>query len=57
MTMMSRRPTPPPPMYRALAKTGGNKKCMIGLSFFEGNLFAVITIMTLRDESPRTNGV
>jgi hypothetical protein len=57
MTMMRRRPTPPPPMYRALAKTGGNKRCMVGLSFFEGNLFAIITVMTLRHKPPRTNGV
>ena len=44
-TMTRRRPTEPPPIQRALASTGENKRCIMGLSFLivvdDDNLFFV----------------
>jgi hypothetical protein len=41
MTMISRRPTPPPPIQIMLARTGDNKICILLLSF-DGEDFTII---------------
>jgi hypothetical protein len=57
-TMSSTRPTEPPPIQMALPSTGvNNKRCMVCLSFFDGNVFAVISEIKLCDEPRRGYGV